>query len=105
MAGPRRAVEASPEERSEPQGRASISDADSDIDADGDLDLFLANSGPNRYWVNESGTFEDAISQFSPADDGPSFGAAVGDFDNDGDIDLYVPYFGEANRLYRRTMI
>ncbi|MHC4547624.1 MAG: CRTAC1 family protein [Planctomycetota bacterium] len=63
--------------------------AAADADGDGDLDLFVANFGPDVFYLNRGdGTF--ARHPDPPGIDGWSTGAVFFDADDDGDLDLYV---------------
>ncbi|MBW7883635.1 MAG: VCBS repeat-containing protein, partial [Caldilineaceae bacterium] len=64
-----------------------------DLDNDSDLDALVANSGPNKVWLNttRSGPVEEKVRPFTQDDqvleDFPTFGVALGDLDGDGDLD------------------
>ncbi|MEX1024293.1 MAG: CRTAC1 family protein [Planctomycetota bacterium] len=62
-----------------------------DPDGDGDLDLYVANRGPDVFYVNGgTGLFLDATESAGIAGDRWSASAVAGDADEDGDLDLYV---------------
>ena len=62
-----------------------------DHDGDGDLDLYLVNAnGPNRFFRNDDGLFDERAGALGLTDEGNGRGLAVADYDGDGDVDLFV---------------
>jgi hypothetical protein len=62
-----------------------------DTDNDGDLDVFVANYGPDRFYVNAGdGSFTGATERAGLVEDGWSTAAAFCDYDADGFQDLYL---------------
>jgi hypothetical protein len=78
------------------------------MDGDGDLDLVTGNywGQANRLYLN-NGT-ANPFSGVSGSDIGVdahmTTSVALGDVDRDGDLELLVGNYGQANRLYRRTL-
>jgi len=72
-----------------------------DYDNDGDLDGFITNYGgaPNRFYVNENGTY-NAV-QNAMTIDGNHLANSWGDLDNDGDLDVIIS--SESGNLYFRN--
>jgi hypothetical protein len=60
-----------------------------DIDGDGDLDIYLANdlAGISTLWLNESGEFVEAASQFGLSLDQAGMGMDSADLNEDGRLD------------------
>ena len=79
---------------------ASIAALWEDLDRDGDPDLYVVKErGPNLYFVNEGGRFEERGAALGAADSEPGTGVTAADFDADGDVDLYVSNVFSAARL------
>ena len=57
-----------------------------DLDEDGYSEALVANSGPNRLWLNTAGVFSDSG---TPLGGGTTFGLAVRDLDGDADADVF----------------
>jgi hypothetical protein len=71
-----------------------------DFDNDGDLDVMVtnANSG-TKYYVNNNGTFADAISIGTAG----AAGITNGDYDNDGDLDIFIHGQSTGRALFNNT--
>ncbi|MCA9236884.1 MAG: CRTAC1 family protein [Planctomycetales bacterium] len=64
-----------------------------DVDNDGDLDVYVANYGPNAFYLNEGGKFVNRTEAAGFSGDHWSSSAGFFDYDRDGDLDLYVVNF------------
>lgn len=65
-----------------------------DSDNDGDLDVFIANYGPDVFFVNQGdGRFTNTTQEAGLVKDGWSTAAAFCDYDGDGFQDLYVAHY------------
>lgn len=65
-----------------------------DSDNDGDLDVFVANYGPDVFYVNDGdGRFTNSTETAGLVEDGWSSCAAFCDYDADGFQDLYVVHY------------
>lgn len=65
-----------------------------DIDNDGDLDVYVANYGPDAFYLNQGkGTFVNQTQEAGFRGDHWSSSAGFFDYDRDGDLDLYVVNF------------
>ncbi|HKY32933.1 MAG TPA: CRTAC1 family protein [Candidatus Polarisedimenticolia bacterium] len=62
-----------------------------DVDNDGDQDLFVAQDGPDLFYLNQGdGTFRETSGAARVGDSVQSTGAAFADVDGNGYLDLYV---------------
>ena len=70
-----------------------------DYDNDGDLDGYITNYGgaPNRFYINNNGTYESVNNELTF--NGQYLANTWGDVDNDGDLDVFIT--GDTdNRFY-----
>lgn len=88
-----------------------------DFDNDGDLDVATTNgidypfvspgslftADPNRFWVNEDGTFVERTDQLGFSDTRRGRGMVTFDFDRDGDLDVFVPNNANGPALFRNV--
>lgn len=73
-----------------------------DYDNDGDFDIFLTNYGgaPDRFYINDNGTYVSTATTFTVT--GSNLANNWGDTDNDGDLDLLVTS-ENGNSFYRNN--
>jgi hypothetical protein len=74
--------------------------AAADVTGNGYPDLFVTAVGPNRFFINHGGRFEEATERAGLAGDAESWStsAAFFDADGDGDLDLFVANYVQWSR-------